>query len=638
MTRWLPLILVLIGSVVWARSIATPFVYDDRKHILENPAIRHIDQVGNILQSDRRKLVSLTLAANFAIDGENPRGYHFVNVIIHLLAGLTLFGLVRRTLLTDPLRDRFAHRAPYLAFAVALLWLLHPLTSQAVTYVIQRGESLMGLFYLLTLYCLLRGATAASRRVARPWFLFAVLACFAGMTSKEVMVTAPVVALLYDRTFLAGTFAKAVRARWPVYLGLCATWLYLAMTDISSLLIPAAPAVESRAVVGLSTSGVTPAMYLATQAGVIVHYLRLCVWPHPLVFEYGWPAATTLTQYWPQGFIILALLGATVWALWRRPLWGFIGAAFFMILAPTSSFVPILHMAFEYRMYLPLAAIIITLVFAADHLLQRKRQGAVILLVCCAIALGARTIARIGDYQSETKLWQSVVEARPENYRAWTSLGLTLQREHGDYESSVKCFKYVLKHTPTLEAFIGLGKAYEELGMIDAAAQVYREAHADMPYDVTPIFNLGSIAFTQGNMTEAESRFRQALQRDPRHVRAHDMLGVILASTDRPDEAEAVWRKGFEIHPGYVNFAHNLGVLLLKKGEAREAVEYLSRACELSPSNAMSAMFLGEAYAALGDKPHASAAYDRAMTLFQNADQRARAAAVAKRKAALDEN
>src|SRR5262249_12628893 len=143
-----------------------------------------------------RWVANWTLALNYQLDGLNVRGYHAVNLTIHVAAALTLFGIVRRTLLLERVPPAVKKDAPGLALAVALLWLVHPLVTQSVVYVIQRQESFMGLFYFLTLYCVLRGATAL--RFALGWYAAAVVACTLGMGCKEVMVSAPVLVLLYD--------------------------------------------------------------------------------------------------------------------------------------------------------------------------------------------------------------------------------------------------------------------------------------------------------------------------------------------------------------------------------------------------------------------------------------------------------
>ena len=346
------LVIVAAGLAAYCNSFDGPFIFDDVPSILHNPTIRQLWPIGPALRPpgggravQGRPVVNLSLAVNWAIGQDKVQGYHVLNLAIHLAAGLALFGVVRRTLRQPRLSGRFAQAATGIALAAALLWTVHPLQTESVTYIVQRAESIMALFYLLTLYCVIRGAGSA-RPIA--WYVLSVLVCLLGMASKEVMATAPLVVLLYDRTFLSGTFQGALRRRWPLYVALTCTWGLLAY------LVAGSTDRGGSAGFGLS---MTVWQYALTQLGVITHYLGLAFWPAGLVFDYGWPIASSVGQILPGAIVISLLLAGTIWALIRYPAAGFLGACFFLILAPTSSFVPVTDAAFEHRMYLPLAAV-----------------------------------------------------------------------------------------------------------------------------------------------------------------------------------------------------------------------------------------------------------------------------------------
>ena len=301
-----------------------------------------------------RPLLNLSFAVNYAISGLNVWSYHAANLAIHVLAALLLFGILRRTFLlprwAEFLSAAFAEpalRLGCLALAIALLWAIHPLQTESVTYIVQRAESLVGLFYLLTLYCFIRGATSGR---GRSWYAAAVLACLLGMASKEVMVSAPLMVLLYDRAFLAGSFREAWRRRYGVYLALASTWLLLGWLVIVA---------GNRGGSAGFGAGVGSWAYLCTQFGAIVHYLKLSVWPHPLLLDYGPDTVPMTLEILPDAILVVLLGLATLVALWRWPKIGFLGAWFFAILAPTSSIVPVAtQVVAEHRMYLPLAAVV----------------------------------------------------------------------------------------------------------------------------------------------------------------------------------------------------------------------------------------------------------------------------------------
>ncbi len=212
----------LAGAVLiaYANTWSVPFLFDDIVTIVDNPTIRSARPWSSVLSPAAhtgvggRPIAHLSLVCNYAIGGEAVAGYHGVNLALHLLSGLAVFGLVRRTVLRPALAPGLGSHAGAIATAVAALWLLHPVQTQSVTYLSQRTEILMALFYLCTLYCFARGAEPPGRP---GWLAASVLSCFAGMASKEVMVTAPVMVLLYDWVFVAGSVRSAWQARWRYY-------------------------------------------------------------------------------------------------------------------------------------------------------------------------------------------------------------------------------------------------------------------------------------------------------------------------------------------------------------------------------------------------------------------------------------
>src|SRR5689334_23672532 len=289
--------IVFIGALAYSNSFAGRFIFDDRS-ILEDASIRHLWPPWTAMFSPNniaRPVIGLTFAINYQISGLEVWSYHLVNLLIHLLAALALFGVVRRALLSQPMRERFGTAATTLAASVALVWAVHPLETQSVTYIIQRGESLMGLMYLATIYAVIRAAQSASKR----WMIIAVIACAVGMATKPVMATAPIIALLFDVIFITGSLNASLRRRWPLYAALGSTWIILAATV-------AAPTPADWSA-GFKMKSLTPLEYLQSQGGVILHYLRLAVWPDALVLDYAWPVARTASQIIPFAAIICGL-------------------------------------------------------------------------------------------------------------------------------------------------------------------------------------------------------------------------------------------------------------------------------------------------------------------------------------------
>jgi hypothetical protein len=392
-------LIVLAGVAAYWNSFAGVLAYDDQFAIVENPTIRQLWPLWPVLAPPHsgetvsgRPLLNLSLAINYAISGLEVWSYHLMNLAIHIAAALLLFGILRRTFLMPMLRGRFGNAATTLALASALIWTIHPLQTESVTYIVQRAESLAGFFYLLTLYCVIRGAAAVGQAFQPdaesanvrlesltypkkgdsppwPWYAAAALACLLGTACKEILITAPMMVLLYDRTLLAGSFTETLRRRWGLYVGLVATWGLLACLVFSTGLIGRQ-----------SEMGAPDAWsYARSQPGVILHYLRLSFWPGPLCMSYDWPVASTVGEILPGTIVVGLLLAATLWGvIWRKP-WGCLGAWFFLILAPTSTIMPLNQLIHEHRMYLSLAAIAV-LVVTGEHSMpghagRRLRRG-----------------------------------------------------------------------------------------------------------------------------------------------------------------------------------------------------------------------------------------------------------------------
>ena len=512
--------------------------------------------------------------------------YHAGNLLIHLLAALTLFGIVRRTLLLPALRQRFGGASTGLAAAAALIWALHPLQTESVTYIVQRAESLMGLCYLLTLYAVIR--SVSSERPWR-WYAAAIAVCALGMGAKEVMVTAPIVVLLYDRAFLSGTFRETFRRRGALYLGLAATWAVLA----AMMLLGKA---AGGAGFGLD---VGPWEYARTQPGVILHYLRLSFWPSSLCFDYSWPIAASALQDLPAAAAIAALLAAILWALWRAPALGFFGAWFFLVLAPSSSILPIpTEVAAEHRMYLPLAAPAVVAVIAAYAVVERfsRRRLAVgilsLLALSAAAGLGALTYQRNAQYRSEISIWEDTTRKRPENARAWSGLGRAYVNA-SRYDEAIRVCNRALALAPSTNLFdsattyCNLGLACAGIGRLSEAIQDYDKAIALNPdYDLA--YNDRGLACAKmGRLAEATHDYSKAISLNPDYAQAYESRGIAYGRSGRLEEAMQDFDRAIALDSDYAEAYYNRGNIRLDAARNSEAVADYDEAIALKPDFAI---------------------------------------------------
>lgn len=329
---------LLAGAVLAAyhNSLHGPFILDDKLSIVDNTDLRHLTTTlrenplaGATLVG--RPILRLSLWVNYTLGGKEVRGFHVLNLVLHALTAFVLWGLLRRILESPHLKDRYGKPAPWLALAISLIWAVHPLQTESVTYVVQRAEILGGLFYLLTLYAVARTAQADSVRW-RFWYGASIVLCLTGLASKETVATAPLVALAMDRVFFAQSWRRLWKERGGFYAALAGSWAWL------GLLTWVSHNRNGSAGFGLGMPWWT---YALTQPYYLCRYLGLSVWPHALVLDYGAYLAHSVGEVAPYAAIILLLLALTILALWRTPALGFCGLWFFLILAPTSSVVPL---------------------------------------------------------------------------------------------------------------------------------------------------------------------------------------------------------------------------------------------------------------------------------------------------------
>lgn len=509
MRKWSPLIVLLAGLAVYANSLQGAFIFDDTPWIVENERIRQLWPPAAVLGGTARPVVQVSLALNYAVGGLNVTGYHMVNVAIHLAVALVLLGLVRRCS-TDGV-----------GLAVALSWVVHPLASQPVNYIIQRGESLAALFTLLTLYGMVTGR----------WGL-AVVSCALGMASKPVMAIVPVLAFLFDRAFLAGSW----RDRRGFYVGLAATWLLLPVLLWNGK-------AEWFGSAGMKVGAASPWQYLLTQPVVLVHYLRLVVWPDALCLDYGWPVGGNVLAT----LGVVGAVGVAVWAGWRRPAVGFPGIAVLLLLAPTSSVLPIEDLAFDHRMYLPLAGLIVLAVLGWRRYLGEHR----LVLVVVVMALGIRTGVRNLDYSTSETIWADAVQKRPGNSRA----------------------------------HVNLGQALIARGDVAGALAHYRMALQLNPKDADAHYNYGILLAWQQNDAEALVELGRAVKLTPGNAAARYNLGLVLVKLGRDAEALTQLREAVRLKPRHGRARGDFGALLAKNGEFAEAITELTVAVRLDPEN-----------------------------------------------------
>ncbi len=635
---------IMVGAAIllgWANTLHAPFVFDDTSSIVENRSIRDLGSFAWLLPPHSagetvsgRPVLNFTFALNYAVSGLDVWSYHVLNWLIHAAAALTLWSVLRR----------LPAVGPGVATATTVLWALHPLQTAAVSYVVQRAESLAALFTLLTLYGFVRYAVDAARRSR--WAVLSVGACLAGVGTKETAAVAPLLALLFGTVFFSSGLVDAWRRFGRLLATLMATWFVLgALVWVN----------HGRGGSVGASGGVDVFTYVLTQAWAVVHYLQLAVVPVGLTFDYGMVVIERVTAVILPGIFLLAALGASAWALWRRNAAGVAGAAFFLLLAPSSSIIPVATQTMaEHRMYLALAAPLVLLCAAAARGQARLNLPPAFAPVVVGIVASGLTVAtflRNADYASARNLWADTVAQRPENPRAHYNLGLALLAE-GRRDDAVRQFEHAIRLQPThafahfqlgvlamndgasslavehftaalaadphyVDARVNLGHVLARSGRAEEAITHYRAALAEQPAaDIRT--SLAAVLTQLGRLDEAVPLLQQALESAPDLPEVHYQWARLCERAGAPKEAEAALHTALRLRPDFAAAALALGNLLGRQGRYAEAIKAFQEALEATPADHQARNNLANCFLALGRFPEAIVEYEHILQARPN--------------------
>jgi Tfp pilus assembly protein PilF len=598
----------VVGATVaaYANTLRVPLFFDDTINIVKNPAIQSLS---NFLSPARlidassfsanlkyatavRPVAYLTFALNYALGGDDPVGYHVVNLAIHLISALLVYALTRSLLATpafsgrrasevDPRHDQVGEWA---SFFTALLFACHPLQTQAVTYITQRFASLAAMFYLGAALCYVRWRL----RDERPGMRVAALAlALLAATTKELSATLPAVLLVLEIVFFGSSLRSAGRRVWPFLLPVAAIPLLMLYVGRH------AGTASVQDFVARGQNVAHPLDYLLTQPSALVMYLRLLAWPAHLNFDYDYPLyhAVADARVIGSAVLLLALTVGAIIVLARArkrgggslAMVGF-GVLWFMITSSVeSSFIPLADLAEEYRCYLPSVGFVWALVFAGLAVVDRgpvaARRAAVAGLGIAAVALGVATYARNDVYRDEVTLWEDVVAKSPLKSRPHTNLSVAYAQA-GREEDSILQYQAAAYLNPEFRKAHGrLGVNQEEFEQaMRGAAASFAQGHVTK----------GIAALEKSDVGQAETEFRAALRLDPDSADAHSALGFIHVRRRELGEAVRENWEAVRLAPKRADLLRNLGLALYWSGKASEALEIFGRAVAIDPGDAES--------------------------------------------------
>lgn len=443
--RWFNLLLIIVlGGAAYANTLQVPFILDDHDVIVRNPYLDSLEQFFSREQWSQasfraRWLAMFSFALNRMFGGISLPGYHLVNIAIHLGCGLLVLALAAATLglFGEDARRRYRH-APLLA---ALLFVLHPLQTQAVTYIVQRMASLATLLYLTSLLLYIRSAagdTGGGQPRRALCYGGALLACLLAMGSKEISITLPAMLLLYDLLFLPGRLRTRLLRLAPFLL--CTAYLPFIVYGMGG----------GTSLAGLSASGSTvmplPHLtYLITELRVMLTYLRLLLLPLDQNLNYDYPVYHSLLEptVFCSALVLAGLAGLALRLIMTgrgRPaidaalprICGFAILWFFITISVESGVIPLLDVIFEHRLYLPSVWPAIACAVCLIEVRQRvhtRRLLVTAAIVLLLLTLAVATFRRNHVWGNEATLWGDVVAKAPGHERGWASLGLYYARQ-----------------------------------------------------------------------------------------------------------------------------------------------------------------------------------------------------------------
>jgi tetratricopeptide (TPR) repeat protein len=564
-------LIMAVGILVYSNTFNSPFVFDDRIFITDNPAItelRYLLTPSTAAELDIRMEVEgclgtrtigfLSLWANHALHGLEVKGYHITNLAIHIANALLLYILVLITFRTPGLNgSAIRDRAGYIALLSALLFVSHPVQTESVTYITQRFGSIAAMFYLasITAYA---GSRLSNNRTAR-WGLYALclFSAVLAMKTKEMAFTLPVMVMLYEFMFFDGRRTRRLLVLLPLLL--------------TMLIIPL-EYIEGVGGEGLAASldsatkfytDMPRHEYLFTQLRVIVTYMRLIVFPINQTLDYDTPVYGSFFE--PEVFLsflfLVSLLALGVYFLLGRGvdrggrLTAFGVFWFFLALSVESSIIPIPELMFEYRLYLPNAGAILALSTVMIVLILRLKDkrlmaSATLLTILVPIIFSVTAHERNSVWKTKTGLWEDTVRKSPLKARGHYNLGLSYG-SIGLPHKAIWHYQNAIAIMPDLaEAHYNVGISFGSIGRTDRAIEHLRIATALMPNDAEAHYNLGDAYDLKGMTDRAIVHYRTAIKLRPDYGFVHYRLGLVYLEKGLLDAAQRELKKVLRQNPG----------------------------------------------------------------------------------------
>jgi Flp pilus assembly protein TadD len=586
--KLLLLLLPLLILITYSHSLHSPFVFDDIEHVASNPAIQISDLTfKNLKQAavesplSARPITYITFAINYFFHEHEVYGYRLFNMAIHMLNGLLLFFFLVNTFKLPVLQGKI--KQPFwVAYLATLIWVVHPLQTQSVTYIMQRMNSLATLFYMLAFLCYLK-ARLSSNKIRWLCAIASFISGLLALGSKEIAVTLPFFILLYEWMFFQDMDYAWLKRNTIVLVG--AGFFLLVMMFVY---VGGNPWQMISA--GYSGRDFTMWERLMTEPRVVLHYIELFVFPLPtrLTLLPEFSVSTTLIDpvtTLPAMIGVMFIISTAMALAKDLRLISFCILWFMGNLVIESSVVP-LEIIFLHRTYLPsmMASLLVTYL-VLQHV--RSERFAKVLLFSGLLILTFWTYDRNETWCDKVYFWRDCLQKNATDYRVYNNLGKALE-EKGEIEVAIGMYEKAISTNPEhLRAYNNLGVALMSSGKIDEASEVLNDALGKKADNPETHYNLGLAHTSRNELQKAEEHYLKAHEYFPEDSDpdVHNNLGITLARQGKLEEAVVHFREAVRIHPDDPFSHNNLGITLARLGENREAIIHFQHALRINPND-----------------------------------------------------
>jgi len=572
------LIIILFSVAIYSNTFSNEFVFDDYTSIMLNKSIRHVTDVRTIWQSNPTRFISyLSLAVNYNIGKLNVTSYHVTNLLIHTSTGISLFIFLELLLQTPKLKKENAiyKKLPFLA---ALLFVVHPVQTQAVTYVTQRMASMGALFYLLSIILYLKIAlltleTNVRKNRARLYklaaftlssILFALLAFF----TKENTFTLPLAILLIHYLFFSDSL-KLMLKKLYLLLPIASIVFFIAILwqmqpeYLTSLNIKGA-ITSLRFSDILKITNKFDIEYFLTQFKVIIYYIYLFIFPLRQNLDYDFPISKTIFE--PLTLVSLVIITSIITFAFslrkKNPLISFGILFFFLALSLESTLNADLDVIYEHRLYLPSVGLVIIagVIFCKiqDFISTKWRSNEekkasakrifTMTLFGTILLLSIATITRNKIWHTQISLWTDTISKSPNKSRPYNNLGVALLAKK-QYIDAADAYQKALDRRLSYADYINLGNALRLAGDYQNAITSYQKAIV----------------------------FESATELNPRYSEAYNALGNIYINLNRLDKAQNAYEKSIGNNKNNPIAYNGLSTVYVLKGDSEKAKEIKSQ-------------------------------------------------------------